>query len=98
MQQIEKYIYCLNTKDNNKANLIEKLSGILPESITPAVLNPKGILLLGRSKDSNNQQRTDFELIKRQYKNIVDIMTYDDLLKRLENILVSLKMRRNNGC
>ena len=98
VQQIEKYIYCLNTKDNNKANLIEKLSGILPESITPAVLNPKGILLLGRSKDFNNQQRTDFELIKRQYKNIVNIMTYDDLLKRLENILVSLKMRRNNGC
>ena len=79
-------------------NLIEKLSGILPESITPAVLNPKGILLLGRSKDFNNQQRTDFELIKRQYKNIVDIMTYDDLLMRLKNILVSLKMRRTNGC
>lgn len=38
------------------------------------------LLLLGRSKDLNEQQTRDFELIKRQYKNIADIMTYDDLV------------------
>lgn len=97
VQQIEKYIYCLNTKEKNRTDLKEKLSAKLPENINPEVLNPKGILLLGRSNDFNKQQRLDFELIKRQYKNIVDIMTYDDLLMRLENILVSLKMRRADG-
>lgn len=97
VQQIEKYIFCLNTIEKNRITLKEKLSAKLPENINPEVLNPKGILLLGRSKDFNKQQITDFELIKRQYKNIVDIMTYDDLLIRLENILNSLKMRRADG-
>lgn len=96
VQQIEKYIYCLNTIEKNRTDLYEKLSSKLPETISPEVLNPKGILLLGRSQDFDKQQKTDFELIKRQYKNIVDIMTYDDLLMRLENILASLKMRREN--
>ena len=97
VQQIEKYIFCLNTIEKNRITLKEKLLAKLPENINPEVLNPKGILLLGRSKDFNKQQITDFELIKRQYKNIVDIMTYDDLLMRLENILNSLKMRRADG-
>ena len=97
VQQIEKYIYCLNTIDKNKTNLYEKISAKLPEKITPKVLNPKGILLLGRSNDFNTQQNDDFELIKRQYKNIVDIMTYDDLLSRLGNILSSLRLRRENS-
>ena len=96
VQQIEKYIFCINTIEKNKIDLYEKLSGKLPENIEPQILNPKGILLLGRSKDFNKQQKTDFELIKRQYKNIVDIMTYDDLLLRLENIITSLKARREN--
>lgn len=94
VQQIEKYICCINTIEKNKTDLYEKLSGKLPENIEPQIINPKGILLLGRSKDFNKQQKTDFELIKRQYKNIVDIMTYDDLLLRLENIITSLKVRR----
>ena len=34
-----------------------------------------------------------FELIKRQYKHVADIMTYDDLVKRLENIVISLRKR-----
>ncbi len=55
--------------------------------------SPQGFLLLGRSKDFNKQQRNDFELIKRQYKNVADIMTYDDLLDRVNNILKALKMQ-----
>lgn len=96
VQQIEKYIFCINTIEKNKSDLYKKLIKKLPESIEPQVLNPKGILLLGRSNEFNKQQKTDFELIKRQYKNIVDIMTYDDLLRRLENIILSLQARRNN--
>ena len=36
-------------------------------------------------------EKRDFELIKRQYKNVADIMTYDDLLSRLQNIIDALK-------
>lgn len=55
------------------------------------VVNPQGILLLGRSNNLTDEQLFDFEIIKRQHKNIVDIMTYDDLLKRFRNILNQIK-------
>ena len=91
IQQIEKYIYCLNAwgKDGEQ-DLQKQLANKLPGSVTPKVVNPQGILLLGRSKDFNNQQNTDFELIKRQYKHIAEIMTYDDLKQRIDNIIAAL--------
>lgn len=89
IQQIEKYIHCLSTIKNDE--ILHKLSKELPPAILPQVVNPQGILLMGRSFDFNKQQRMDFELIKRQYKNVVDIMTYDDLITRLDNIIVALK-------
>lgn len=57
----------------------------------PRVLNPQGLLILGRSINFNDQQLRDFELIKRQYKNIAEIITYDDLMFRIENIIEALK-------
>lgn len=91
VQQIEKYIYCLNVwgKEGEIA-LRKQLAGKLPASLVPKVLNPQGILLLGRSANFNRQQRSDFELIKRQYKNIVEIMTYDDLILSVNNIIDAL--------
>ena len=93
VQQIEKYIFCLNTMDKKALKELKgQLSQKLPSSISPKVLNPQGILILGRSKDFNSQQKNDFELIKRQYKNITEIMTYDDLLFRIKNIIEALKL------
>ena len=94
IQQIEKYIYCLNSVDGNKEVIKKKLAGLLPNSVTIEILNPKGILLAGRSKEFNEQEMRDFELIKRQYKNIADIMTYDDLLMRVNNIVAALDRTR----
>lgn len=93
IQQIEKYLICLNKLYPEKDDFFSKLQDSLPSNIKPIALNPQGILLLGRSNQFNDQQRNDFELIKRQYKHITDIMTYDDLVIRLENIVNSLKLR-----
>lgn len=93
VQQIEKYIYCLSSIENSQKAVIEKLRDGLPEGVNPQIVSPKGMLLIGRSKDFNEQQTRDFEIIKRQYKNIADIMTYDDLLKRISNIVSSLEMK-----
>ena len=93
VQQIEKYLYCLNRLDPDKDVFFLTLQESLPQNVKPIALNPQGILLLGRSNQFNDQQRNDFELIKRQYKHIADIMTYDDLVIRLENIVNSLKLR-----
>ena len=73
-------------------NLKQQLQKNLPASISPRILSPQGILLLGRSRDFNDQQKDDFELIRRQYKHVADIMTYDDLLQRLNNIIASLEL------
>lgn len=91
IQQVEKYVYCLNTWGREGEQELQKqLSYKLPESITLKIVNPQGILLLGRSKDFTFQQRTDFELIKRQYKHIAEILTYDDLMQRIDNIISAL--------
>ena len=96
IQQIEKYLVCLNKLNPEKDEFFSKLKESLPSNINPVALNPQGILLLGRSNQFNDQQKNDFELIKRQYKHITDIMTYDDLVIRLENIVNSLKIRLKN--
>lgn len=98
VQQIEKYIYCLNAwgKDGEQ-KLQKQLSGKLPATVTLKVVNPQGILLLGRSDQFNSQQRDDFELIKRQYKHIAEIMTYDDLVQRIDNITVALQKEIDNN-
>ena len=93
IQQIEKYIFCLTSLEKSQKAVLEKLGELLPTGILPEIVNPQGILLLGRSINFNPQQKRDFELIKRQYKNIADIMTYDDLAQRLKNIISSLKQR-----
>jgi len=93
IQQIEKYIFCMTSIEKSQREVKNKLVALLPEAITPEIVNPQGILIAGRSKGFNPQQKRDFELIKRQYKHVADIMTYDDLVARCENIVMSLKKR-----
>jgi len=93
IQQIEKYIFCMTSIEKSQREVKNKLVALLPEAITPEIVNPQGILIAGRSNGFNPQQKMDFELIKRQYKQVADIMTYDDLVARFENIVLSLKKR-----
>ena len=51
------------------------------------IRNPKSIIILGRSNNMSDEQKSDFEIIKRKYSNMTDIITYDDLLCRLKNII-----------
>ena len=52
------------------------------------------MLILGRSKDFDGQQKFDFEIIRRKYANIMDILTYDDLLARLNNIIAKFEAKK----
>ncbi len=38
---------------------------------------------MGRENNLSLDQKSDFDVVKRKYKNIVDIITYDNLLERL---------------
>jgi hypothetical protein len=85
VMQIEKYIFYLN-KWGNKGE--EKLTKHFKDDIADGfqirITNPSGIIIMGRNKGMNIAQQQDFEVIKRKYKNVIDIITYDDLIQRLE--------------
>ena len=90
--QVEKYIYTLNHGGAATENRLQQdLAPDLPAGMKIRITNPQGMLLMGRSNNLSDAQRLDLEIIKRQHKNLVDIMTYDDLLSRFENILKQLK-------
>jgi hypothetical protein len=88
IMQIEKYIFYLNkwgkTGDDT---LTSDYKSQLPKDFKIKITNPNGLIIMGREDKLSLQQKSDFEIIKRKYKNIIDIMTYDDLIRRLENIL-----------
>lgn len=91
IQQIQKYVYYLNTyKHLNEEKLNEKYGKEL-NGVKIKIVNPQGIIICGRKSDFIEQQDLDYEIIKRQYKALTEILTYDELIKRLENILSILE-------
>ena len=59
------------------------------------ISNPKAIIIVGREQignaDMTPQQQLDFEVIKRKYVSMMDIITYDDFLRRLDNTILALE-------
>ncbi len=88
IMQIEKYIYHLNKWGQaGEKKLTEKYSDQLPDNFMISISNPSGIVIMGRDKNLSDLQIMDFELIKRKYNNIIDILTYDDLLRRMRFLI-----------
>ena len=92
--QAEKYIFYLN-KGGKKAEdkLTETHSSKLPDGLSLKVSNPRTIILAGRDDQLTKEQKDDFEFIRRKYVNVMDILTYDDLLMRVDNIINSLRKK-----
>ncbi|CAG36066.1 unknown protein [Desulfotalea psychrophila LSv54] len=85
VMQIEKYIFYLNKwGKKGEEKLTEHYKDELPENFKIKITNPSGIIIMGRKKGMTHEQVQDFEVIKRKYKNVIDIITYDDLLERLK--------------
>ena len=88
VMQVEKYLFHLTKWGQVGEKAIQKKRlAELPSGFNIRITNPKAMLILGRDKDFTDDQKFDFEIIKRKYANIIDIMTYDDLLRRLDNII-----------
>ncbi len=92
VMQVEKYLFYLSKwgREGEK-QLTAKWKSELPLEMEIKITKPKGMIILGRDTDFLDDQRFDFEIIKRKYANIVDIITYDDLLRRLNNIIFMLQ-------
>lgn len=92
IMQAEKYLFHLNKWGViGEKKITEKYKTQLPAGMKVKITNPKAMIILGRSKDFAGEQSFDFEIMKRKYANILDIITYDDLLNRLENIIKKFK-------
>lgn len=96
IMQAEKYLFHLSkwgTKGED--NLTRKYASELPSGMSIHISNPKAIIIVGRDQIDNGNmtenQKLDFEIIKRKYTNMMDIITYDDLLRRLNRTISALK-------
>lgn len=97
VMQAEKYLFHLSKWGRaGELEISKKRQSELPPGIELKITNPKAMILLGRDNDFTGEQRFDFEIIRRKYANMIDIMTYDDLLRRLENIIVMMRRTVNS--
>lgn len=88
--QIEKYIHLLlNWGNAGEKTLTEKYHDKLPDGVKIRFLSPRGLLIMGHC-ELNEEERRDFDLIRRQYSRVTDIITYDDLLDRLDRMIQSV--------
>lgn len=93
--QAEKYLFHLSKWGvRGEKTLTTRYAGELPKGMSIRISNPKAIIIVGRDQiggaDMTGGQLLDFEVIKRKYANMMDIITYDDLLRRLNNTIVAL--------
>mgnify|MGYP000963238927 CR=1 FL=1 len=88
IMQVEKYVLNLNKwGQHGEDYLNKKYKSDLPENFDLKIINPSGLIIMGRTQNLTTSQLSDFEVVKRKYKNVIDIITYDDLLFRLNTIL-----------
>ncbi|KTG16740.1 MULTISPECIES: Shedu immune nuclease family protein [unclassified Guyparkeria] len=94
IMQIEKYIFHLNKWGiKGEQKLTERFRSELPKDFQIKITNPGAIIIMGRTKGMSNEQNQDFEIIRRKFKNVIDILTYDDLIDRLKFTIAQWKKR-----
>lgn len=88
VMQIEKYIFHLSKSGSHgERKIMQKYKDKTPSDMEIKITNPGGFIIMGRKNNLSKVQLQDFEIIKRKYKNLIDILTYDDLIERLEFII-----------
>ncbi|MBU5445577.1 Shedu immune nuclease family protein [Paenibacillus sp. MSJ-34] len=88
VMQVEKYIFYLNKWGRQgEETLTKRYQTQLPDNFHIKIVNPSGIIIMGREHTLTQIQSEDFEVIKRKFKNVIDIITYDELVSRLEHII-----------
>ncbi|PZD79162.1 Shedu immune nuclease family protein [Mesonia sp. K7] len=94
VMQLEKYIYHLNRwGEKGEKFLTDKYLSDLPKEMVIKITNPKGFIIMGRENNLKSEQKDDFEIVKRKYKNVIDIITYDDLIERLRFTIQQIKTK-----
>jgi hypothetical protein len=96
--QAEKYLFYLSKAGRDGETAItETHSKHLPNGIEISISNPKAFILAGRDSNLSSRERFDLEFTRRAYSNVTDIISYDDLLRRVENVIASLRKRKETA-
>lgn len=91
VMQIEKYIHLLMIwGQDGERELTRRHSSLLPPEMGIKFVNPRGLLLMGNCEFVDGERR-DFDLIRRQYAHIADIITYPDLLLRPKRMMAAIE-------
>ena len=93
VQQIEEYIYDLNLYKKENIKSISKKYSEEIDGIDINLVDVQGILICGRSNDFSKEEKRDFEIIRNQYKNVIDLLTYDDIIQRLKKTIELFKKK-----
>jgi hypothetical protein len=100
IMQAEKYLFHLSKWGRaGETKLTTDHGSKLPDRMEIRITNPKAIIILGRDRlpdgkpALNDAQSFDLEVIRRKYANMMDIITYDDLVRRLDRIIEALRRR-----
>lgn len=90
--QMQNYLICLA---NTKPLILEEFrtKRNINISLHLKAHSPKGYIIFGRDTDMLNveKRKADFYTTRRMFSNIIDIITYDDLIKRIDNLIINLK-------
>ncbi len=98
VMQIEKYIFYLNKwGKKGEEKLTSHYKNDIADNFKIKITNPCGLIIMGRTIGLSEEQIQDFEIIKRKYKNVIDIITYDNLIDRLEFTIMQWKNTHNNA-
>lgn len=94
IMQCEKYLYYLSQGGEVTERAVQcRLDEELQSGPKVRIVNPQAYILAGRDERMSDDGRFDFEFTRRAHKGIVDIITYDDLLRRLDVIIESCMTR-----
>ena len=94
VMQTEKYIfYLMKNGKMAEESLDKQTEKIRNKDYHFKIINPKSIIIMGHTSSYTQQQKDDFEVIKRKYTNVLDIISYEDLIHRLETIIKALRVK-----
>lgn len=92
--QCEKYLFYLNCGGASSEKAVQqRLDAELTNAPQVRIVNPRAYILAGRDDNLTAEQKFDFEFTRRGGRGVVDIITYDDLLRRLDTMIDALRER-----
>jgi Domain of unknown function (DUF4263) len=95
VMQVEKYLFHMSRWGaTGEEALTKRYAAKLPTDMKLRIVNPCGLIIMGRDDDLTLEQKGDFEMYRRQHKNVIDVITYDDLVRRLDRVLDQLRAGR----